>query len=321
MKLNNWSAVCLQETWKLGNKTYFIDGYKVIEHGHATNDHTEGRTKAGVCIILNPFLAGAHQQAQDTTITIPSDHEFEGHFLGLPLTFRDHDNSGKKLKTTTTLFLCSVYHPYQSDKHAKFNDLLSTLLAQAPARSQLILGQDINCNVGICDDRQSDLRCTIGPFGLDNRNKKGLDLIQTMLQWDLKIANTYFKKQNYATYRNINGNSHHMLDVFSTSTSLFKRVRDCGIIDGGVTSDHTAIKMTIQLNTIQWTPPTRNSTINTGVTDWKTIMTNPTIKLQYNNSLREQNYQPTLPTLHSSQLYWTPEEQRLLNYRPTSRLV
>ncbi len=96
MKQNNWSAVCLQQTWKLGNNSYFVDGYKVIEHGHSTNMHTEGRTKAGIIIILNPFLAGAHQKAQDTTITLPPNHEFEGHFLGIPLTFQDHDNSGKK---------------------------------------------------------------------------------------------------------------------------------------------------------------------------------------------------------------------------------
>ncbi len=110
--------------------------------------HTEGRTKAEIIIILNPFLAGAHQQAQDATLTLPPNHEFEGHFLGIPLIFWDHDNNGKKLKTITTLFLCSIYHPYENNNHAKFNDLLPTLLLQAPTKSIVIIGHNINCNVG-----------------------------------------------------------------------------------------------------------------------------------------------------------------------------
>jgi hypothetical protein len=293
MKTNNWSAVCLQETWKLGTNSYFIDGYKILEHGHSTNMHTEGRTKAGVCIILNPFLADAHQMAQDISITLPTDHEFEGHFLGIPLTFRDHDNNGKKLKRNTTLFLCSVYHPYESNNHANFNDLLPTLLSQAPPRSHVILGHDINCNVGTCDDPNDDLRRAIGPFGLDNRNGKGLDFIQTLLQMELKVANSYFKKENHATYRNINGNSHHMLDVFSISTSIFKRIQDCGIIYGGVTSDHTAVQLTIQLSTIQWKSSTRDD-ISTGETDWAAIMTNPYLNQQFNDSLS--NHLPPNPS-------------------------
>lgn len=80
---------------------------------------------------------------------------------------------------------------------------------------------------------------------------------------ELKVANSYFKKENHATYRNINGNSHHMLDVFSISTSIFKRIQDCGIIYGGVTSDHTAVQLTIQLSTIQWKSSTRDD-ISTG---------------------------------------------------------
>lgn len=139
-------------------------------------------------------------------------------------------------------------------------------------------------------DPHADLRQTLGPFGQDNRNKKGSDFIQTLLQMELKITNTYFNKQNHATYQNINGNLHHMLNVFSVYNSLFKRIKDCGIINGGVTSDLTAVKMTIQLSTIQW-KPAPNNTINAGTTDWNAIMTNPVLKKQYNDMLTD-----TLPT-------------------------
>jgi hypothetical protein len=71
MKQHNWAAVCIQETWQLGSTTYYIDGYKVIMHGHTTNrasteNGRTGRNKAGVCIILNPFFAEAHKRAKKT---------------------------------------------------------------------------------------------------------------------------------------------------------------------------------------------------------------------------------------------------------------
>ncbi len=163
MKENNWSAVCLQEMSKLRNSSYFVDGYKVLEHGHTTNMNTDGRNKAGICIINNPFLAGApHQQAQGSTITLLPNHEFEGHFLGIPLTFKNHDNSGKKVKNNLrNALLCSIYHSYENNNNAKFNDLQPTLLLQALTKSLVISNHDINCNVGICGDPHSDLRHAI----------------------------------------------------------------------------------------------------------------------------------------------------------------
>ncbi len=88
-----------------------------------------------------------------------------------------------------------VYHPYETNNHAKFNDLLPTLISQAPTKSLVIIGHDINCNVGTCVDQQSDLRRTIGPFGLNNKNKKGSDLINTLLQMELKVANSFSTKK------------------------------------------------------------------------------------------------------------------------------
>jgi len=50
-----------------------------------------------------------------------------------------------------------------------------------------------------------------------------------MCELDMKVLNSFFPKKKYATYRNIDGRSYHMLDAFSASTSLFKQVSDCGI--------------------------------------------------------------------------------------------
>jgi len=175
MKLHKWAAVCIQETWQLGSTTYYIDDYKIIMHGHTTNsvspeNHRAGRNKAGVCIILNPLFAEAHRRAKENTVTLPTDHKFEGHFLGVPLTFPNYDNYGKRLKGNLHLFLCSIYHPHESNDHSEFNNILPSIINDAPKHSQLIFGHDINCNVGTCTDPQDGLRRTLGPFGLKKRN-------------------------------------------------------------------------------------------------------------------------------------------------------
>jgi hypothetical protein len=59
----------------------------------------------------------------------------------------------------------------------------------------------------------------------------------------MRVANSYFIKPNYATWKTFNSNhpSLHMLDVFSISNNMFKHVSDCGIIHQGIDhTDHTA---------------------------------------------------------------------------------
>ncbi len=112
MKTNNWSAMCIQETWRTGKETFYINGYLIVMQGHNKRDEeadSRGHVNTGVCIILNPICAQAHIHAAKHTITLPTDHEFEGRFLGLSLSFQDYDNNGKKLKRNTNFTLCSLY--------------------------------------------------------------------------------------------------------------------------------------------------------------------------------------------------------------------
>ena len=163
MKEEKWSAVCIQETWQLDSTTYYIDDHKVIMHGHIpditpSSRRKKGRNKAGVCIILSPFFAEAHKRAKESTITLPPEHKFEGHFLGVPLSFPNYDKNGKRLKGNLRLLLCSIYHPHESADHSEFNNILPNIINDAPKHSEIIFGHDINCNVGVCSDPHADLR-------------------------------------------------------------------------------------------------------------------------------------------------------------------
>lgn len=292
MKQEQWAAVCIQETWQLGTTTYYIDDHKVIMHGHSpsaapSGRPKKGRNKAGVCIILNPLFSEAHNRAKETTITLPAEHKFEGHFLGVPLVFPNYDNNGKRLKGNLRLLLCSVYHPHESADHSEFNNILPNIINDAPKHSEVIFGHDINCNIGVCPEPRDDLRRVLGPYGLNNRNNKGTQFLQTMCELDMKILNSFFPKQNYATYRNIDGRTYHMLDAFSASALLFKRIPDCGVTERGVASDHSAVQMKININTIRWTSH-EHQTINAGKTDWAAIVSDETLNQIFNHKISTQ---------------------------------
>ena len=83
---------------------------------------------------------------------------------------------------------------------------------------------DINCNVGITSKRFSN---TLGPQGINNRNIKGRELLYLYKTNNLKNLLSYFKHNNYITYRSFNDKkSAHMLDNFICCDQLFKRISD-----------------------------------------------------------------------------------------------
>ena len=148
--------------------------------------------------------------------------------------------------------LCSIYHPVDSNEHDEFNGIPQTILNRATNDTHFIFGQNINCNVGT-SDQNNQFRGTLGPNGIKNRNKKGSKFLQHLCSLNMKLANSFFTKPNYTTWKNFKPSnpSHHMLDVFSVSSSLFKHVIDCGTTPLGVDyTDHTATSITININFI-----------------------------------------------------------------------
>ncbi len=60
--------------------------------------NTKGRVMGGICVILSPTFDLAHKKSGKETITIPASEgeNFEGRFIGIPLTFPNTGDNGKK---------------------------------------------------------------------------------------------------------------------------------------------------------------------------------------------------------------------------------
>ena len=286
MKERNWAAVCLQETWRLGDDEFYIDSYRVIMKGNTTKTNEMGHVMGGVCIILSPELDAAHKLALNKKISLPKNHKHEGRLVGVHLHFNKRDSHGKRVKGVMKIVLCSIYHPVDSREHEDFNGTTQTILNRLGNETQIIFGQDINCNIGVAPSKEDPFRCTVGPHGLNNRNHKGTKFLQHLCALNMKVANSFFIKDNYATWKNFkpSNQSYHMLDVFSVSNTLFKHVKDCGTTRfGSDCTDHTATSITLNINSIAIQAKQRNK--NTHRPDWHRITNDEETKQLFNFNL------------------------------------
>ena len=287
MKCKQWAAVCAQETWRLGSDDFYIDGHRILLQGNTTKSNDQGQIREGVCIILNPTLDAAYKLSGSKKITLPNNHEHEGRFIGVHLHFKKRDNYGKPIRGTTKITLCSLYHPVDPRQHIEFGNTIHTLLGNTPNDTALLFGHDINCNVGTNNTLPDSMRSIVGPFGLENRNPKGVNFLQQLGTLEMRVANSYFIKPNYVTWKGMNPNkpSYHMLDVFSISASLFKHVTDCGASKHGIDdSDHSATSITLNIGSIKKKTQSTNHTRNARP-DWKRILQDPETNAEFNYKL------------------------------------
>ena len=293
MKERNYAAICLQETWRLGEDDFYIDNYRIIMKGNSEKTNEMGHVMGGVCIILNPEMDEAHKLANNKRLTLPPKHKYEGRFLGLQLHFKKRDSHGKTIKGLMKITLCSLYHPVDTSEHEEFNGITQTILNSLPRDTKFLLGQDINCNVGIATG-SDPFKGTLGPNGIDNRNKKGTKFLQHTCALDMVIVNSFFTKSNYTTWKNFKPSnpSHHMLDVFSVSKSLFNRVTDCGTIPYGVDyTDHSATSITININSIALKSRKNNNAKTKARADWNRIAYDQEAKNEFNIRLTTELHQ------------------------------
>jgi hypothetical protein len=114
---------------------------------------------------------------------------------------------------------------------------LDALLNQLPEKLEIIMGANINSNIGTLDDLHSAEFCSVlGPHGLLKSNKKGKNLLQVYLAHRLHVMNTFYNRRtnspghctwtsNWPTSSGIADS--HMLDVFVCSASLHKCIHNC----------------------------------------------------------------------------------------------
>ena len=109
----------------------------------------------------------------------------------------------KKVRGNITLFVGSIYHPVDELEHTEFIDILSTIMSLFPINAKFIGGNDVNANLGV---RSKMYGKKLGPWVIKNRNIK----VRTILGFSnnqLKVANSFYKKSSYVTWRSFNKTS------------------------------------------------------------------------------------------------------------------
>ena len=143
------------------------------------------------------------------------------------------------------------------------------------------MGAYINCYVGLTPKTFSDI---LGPYGINNINIKGIELLYLYKTNNLKILLSYFKHNNYITYISFNDKkSTHMLDNFVCCNQLFKMISDCKVTKLRVRSNHTVFVKIIRLTSIRFNNEQQEST----VIDWEKIITEEEKKYIFNDDLYE----------------------------------
>ena len=139
-----------------------------------------------------------------------------------------------------TITLASVYHPCtktgSEDIYARFLDTLDTLLSKLPSDNKIVMGADVNANIGKLDKLQSsEFQSTLGPHGFSKRNSKGEGLLTVYCAHRLHVMNTFFESRangpGYGMWTSNRPTStgqleSHVLDLIVCSTTLHKRVKN-----------------------------------------------------------------------------------------------
>jgi exonuclease III len=288
--IHQMDAACLQETWRLEKDDFYIDGYHVFLQGSSTKINKHGRIMGGVAIILSPEFDNAHKEDKGKNICLPKP--FDGRMLAIPLTFKNKGNNGKRIKGSTKLLLCSIYHSVDNDEYECFNTELAMTLGNVPSDRSIYDIMHVGTNAGSGHIHKE----TLGRYGIKNRNKKGTSLLNLLASLEMKITNSFFQKRasssspttTHTTWRNTNASkSQHVLDVFSISSNIFKRVRKCHTTRDSVDSDHTAVIIKLELTSISFKMQENNHPNNIQTTDWELINTNDETKARYNETLEQ----------------------------------
>ena len=203
MKQNDIDVYFIQETWLEGNafdKT--ITGYHVFRHNGEVGNHAF----RGVAIVLSPrYYEGWKTAGAKSPITTDATGEFTGRFISLNIQLANNDHTGKQIRGKRdnhhlTLTLISVYHPCtktgDDDTYLRFLDTLDDLLNQVPATSSIVMGADVNSNIGKLDGVTSaEFQSVLGPHGFSRRNTKGESLLHVYLGHRLRVMNTFLNQK------------------------------------------------------------------------------------------------------------------------------
>ena len=181
-----------------------------------------------------------------------------------------------------TITLASVHHPCtktgSEDIYTRFLDTLDTLLSKLPADNEIVMGTDVNANIGKLNKLQSiEFQSTLGPHGFSKRNSKGEGLLTVYRAHRLHVMNTLYESRangpGYGMWTSNRPTStglpeSHMLDLIVCSTTLHKRVKNCQVTNDGADSDHRAVRMQLNLPSLKFK---EKLSLDSRKIDWRKI--------------------------------------------------
>jgi exonuclease III len=258
MKTKSLDVYFVQETWLEGDAVdEVINGYHIFRHNRGKGIHNFH----GVATILSlRYYAGWKDTNAKPLMITDVAGKFAGWYISINVTLKSCNRMekqvcGKKGDKHLALTLASVYHPCTKadleDIYARFLDTLDTLLSKLPAHNEIIMGKDVNANIGRLDDLQSSgFHSTLGPYGFSRCNSKGKALLTLYLAHHLRVMNTFFvcnvNRPGYGTWSSNQPTStgqaeSHMLDLMVWSTTHHKHVHNYQVDIDGADSNHCAV--------------------------------------------------------------------------------
>ena len=203
-------AYFIQETWIEGDDfDTEVGGYHVFRH----NGPLGSNLHRGVAIVLSPrYYAGWKAAGGKDPIVLAQEDEFVGRIIGLTIKLECRNSRGRKIKggkqkrNSLVVSLVSAYHPCQSDdEYSRFLDKMDTALQKLP-RGEIVIGADINANIGVSTEENKLYAPTLGPHGIRKQNSKGKNILELYMSHDLRVMNTHYTAKEgvgYGTWMNI----------------------------------------------------------------------------------------------------------------------
>ena len=140
----------------------------------------------------------------------------------------------------------------------------------------------MNAQVGKCDCEEYD--AILGPFGIETRNDKGRDFFRPTNAFRLRIMNTCFQHEHYATHESSNEQkTKSMIDTIAVSQQLVSSVTDCAVTNDGIYSDHSAVRMSWNWRTNK---PKFDTALSKGKPNHRKIQYDQNTNAIYNDFLR-----------------------------------
>ena len=173
MKTKSLDVYFMQETWLEGDIfDEVISGYHIFQHNGGKGNHNF----CGVAIILSPcYHEGWKAAGARPLMTTDAAGKFAGHYISINVILNSRDRMGKHVRGKKgdkhlALTLASVYHPCtktgSEELYFRFLNTLDTLLSKLPPHSKIIMGTDVNVNIGRSNELQSSkFQATLGPYG------------------------------------------------------------------------------------------------------------------------------------------------------------